>query len=134
MEAHTLHREFSANQRIQINTRRNHVPARESGMFMPYAKLVANIRENFGRKKCDLAGMIFFVIKKAVALDSTACNASYFPVLDQFMGACRFAVLTEKIVPARREKPRDANIQIARHDSAENISCKRPTSWRFVNC
>lgn len=55
---------------VKIDIASENVPANQSGRAILNFKRAAEVVENFEGEKCDLAFVIFFVIKEAVAPNS----------------------------------------------------------------
>ena len=100
-KTHALDFKFFADERIQINARRDDVPSRDAGRFAADAKPAAEFVKNFRRKKCDLALVIALEIKEAIALDTASGHAADFRAFDQWMFARRQTLTAKKIMAGR---------------------------------
>ena len=80
LKLHALNFELTTDERKEINTGDDDVAAQHSRRFLPDSKVGAEPLENLRGKKCDLAFVIFAMIKVAVAEQTLARDT-----LDSFL-------------------------------------------------
>ena len=95
---HPLNFELTTDERKKINTGNDNVAAQHPRRFLPNSKAGAEPLENLRGKKCDLAFVIFAMIKVAVAEQTLARDTlDSFP-LNQRRHSWRLAVVADEIV------------------------------------
>ena len=95
---HPLNFELATNERKKINAGNDNVAAQDACRFLPDSKVGAKPLENLRGKKCDLAFVIFAMIKIAIAKQTLARDAfDPFP-LNQWRRSRRPAVVANEIV------------------------------------
>ena len=95
---HALNFELTTDERKEINSGNDDVAAQHPRRFLPDSKVGAEPLENLRGKKCDLAFVIFAMIKVAVAEQTLARDTlDPFP-LNQRRRSRRLAVMANEIV------------------------------------
>ena len=95
---HPLNFELTTDERKKINTGNDNVAAQHPRRFLPDSKVGAEPLENLRREKCDLAFVIFAMIKIAIAEQTLACDTlDPFP-FNQRRCSRRLAVMANEIV------------------------------------
>jgi len=95
---HALNFEVTTDQRKEINSGDDDVAAQHACRFLPDSKVGAEPLENLRREKCDLAFVIFAMIKIAIAEQTLACDTlDPFP-FNQRRCSRRLAVMANEIV------------------------------------
>ena len=95
---HPLNFEVATDERKKINTGDDDVAAQHPRRFLPDSKVGAESLENLRGKKCDLAFVIFAMIKVAIAEQTLARDTlDSFP-LNQRRHSWRLAVVADEIV------------------------------------
>ena len=98
LKLHALNFELTTDERKEINTGDDDVAAQHSRRFLPDSKAGAEPLENLRGKKCDLAFVIFAMIKVAVAEQTLARDTlDPFP-LDQRRRSRWLAVMANEVV------------------------------------
>src|SRR5205807_7444534 len=95
---HALNFEVTTDERKKINTGNDDVAARHPRRFLPDSKVGAETLENLRGKKCDLAFVIFAMIKVAVAEQTLARDTLDSFLLDERRRSRRLAVVADEIV------------------------------------
>ena len=75
VEFYSLNFEIAADEREKIDIGDKDVAAQNAGGFVPDSEFVAELFEDFGREKCDLAFVIFLMVKVAIAEQAFAGDA-----------------------------------------------------------
>src|SRR5207253_10938054 len=97
-QLHALNFEVTTDERKKINTGNDDVAAQHPRRFLPDSKVGAEPLENLRGKKCDLALVIFAMIKVAVA-EQTLARDTLDPFrLDQRRRSRRLAVMANEVV------------------------------------
>ena len=95
---HALNFELTTDERKEINSGNDDVAAQHPRRFLPDSKAGAKLLENLCGKKCDLAFVIFAMIKVAIPEQSLARDTlDPFP-LNQRRGSRRLAVMANEVV------------------------------------
>ncbi len=95
---HALNFELTTDERKEINSGDDDVAAQHARRFLPDSKVGAEPLENLRGKKCDLAFVIFAMIKVAIAEQTLARDTlDPFP-LNQRRRSRRLAVVANEIV------------------------------------
>jgi len=95
---HALNFELATDERKEINSGDDDVAAQHARQFLPDSKVGAEPLENLRGKKCDLAFIIFAMIKVAVPEQTLARDTlDPFP-LNQRRRSRRLAVMANEVV------------------------------------
>ncbi len=95
---HTLQFELTTDERKEIDPGNDEVAAQHARRFLPDSKVGAEPLENLRGKKCDLAFVIFAMIKVAIAEQTLACDTlDSFP-LNQWRRSRRLAIMANEVV------------------------------------
>ena len=95
---HPLNFEVTTDERKEINSGNDDVAAQHPRRFLPDSKVSAESLENLRGKKCDLALVIFAMIKVAVAEQTLARDTLDPFLLNQRRRPRRLAVMANEIV------------------------------------
>ncbi len=110
-EANSLHREFLANESIEVGSRSDDVSSRDSWRLSTNLQLRAKLLKHFEGEESNLAFIIFFVIKESVSFDSAPSQAMNFRALQNRIPAGRPFVMAEEIMAGRNKKLNHTNIR-----------------------
>jgi len=95
---HALNFELTTDERKEINSGNDDVAAQHPRRFLPDVEVGAEPLENLRRKKCDLAFVIFAMIKVSIPEQPLARDTlDSFP-LNQRRHSWRLAVVADEIV------------------------------------
>ena len=75
LEEHTLEFEFLADPIVEIDAARHHIAPEDTGSFVGDRETTAQIFVGFPGEKSDLAFIVIFVVKEAVADEPFSGNA-----------------------------------------------------------
>ena len=95
---HPLDFELTTDERKEINSGNDDVAAQYPRRFLSDSKVSAEPLENLRGKKCDLAFVIFAMIKVAVAEQTFARDARDSFLLNQRRRSRRLAVMANEVV------------------------------------
>ena len=110
-----LNFELTTYERKEINSGNDDVAAQHPRRFLPDSKAGAKPLKNLRGKKCDLAFVIFAMIKVAVAEQTLARDTlDPFP-LNQRRHSWRLAVVADEIVFGRNEDLFDLHVGMMAH-------------------
>ncbi len=93
-----LHFEVTTDERKEIDPGDDDVAAQDARRFLPDSKVGAEPLEDLRGKKCDLALVIFSMIKVAVPEQTFALNTFDSFLLNQGRRSRRLAVVADEIV------------------------------------
>jgi len=97
-ELHALNFEIATDERKKIDAGDDNIAAQYARRFLPDIKVCAEPLENLRGKKCDLAFVIFAMIKVAIPKQTLTCDTlDPFP-LNQRRRSRRLAVVANEIV------------------------------------
>src|SRR6478752_4053009 len=95
---HALNFELTTYERKEINSGNDDVAAQHPRRFLPDAEVGAEPLENLRRKKCDLALVIFAMIKVTIPKQTLARDTlDSFP-LNQWRRSRRLAIMANEVV------------------------------------
>jgi hypothetical protein len=97
-EAHSLDREFAADERIEIHAPGNDIAPKGRGRFVHHAEARAEFIVDFARKESDLALVVGFVVEKAVAFQAASGQAADLRHLEHGVLPRWFAIVAEEIM------------------------------------
>ncbi len=109
-EVHALHFELATNERKEIDPGNDDIPAQRARRFLPDPEVGAEPLENLRGKKCDLALVIFAMIKVAVAEQTLTGNTFDSFLFNQRRGSRRLTVVTNEIVFGGNEDLLDLHV------------------------
>ena len=112
---HALHVEVTTDERKEIDPGDDDIAAQDARRFLPDSKVGAESLENLRGKKCDLALVIFSIIKVAVSEQALARDTLDSFLLDQGRGSRRLAVVADEIVFGRNEDLLDLHVGSVAH-------------------
>ena len=95
---HALNFELTTDERKEINSGDDDVAAQHARRFLPDSKVGAEPLENLRGKKCDLAFVIFSMIKVAVPEQTLARDTLDSFLLNERRRSWRLAVVADEIV------------------------------------
>jgi hypothetical protein len=95
---YALNFELTTDQRTKINSGDDDIAAQHARRFLPDSKVGAELLENLRGKKCDLAFVIFAMIKVAIAEQTFARDTLNPFSLNQRRCSRRLAVVANEIV------------------------------------
>ena len=98
LKLHALNFELTTDKRQEINSGNDDVAAQYPRRFLPDSKAGAKALENLRGKKCDLALVIFAMIKVAVAEQTLARDTLDPFLLNQRRRPRRLAVMANEVV------------------------------------
>ena len=113
---HALHVEVTTDERKEIDPGDDDIAAQHARRFLPDSKVGAESLENLPGKKCDLALVIFSMIKVAVPEQALARDTLDSFLLDQGRRSRRLAVVADEIVFERNEDLLDLHVGSVAHD------------------
>ena len=106
-EFHSLNFEIAPDEREKIDIGDDDVAAQNAGRFVSDSKFVAELFENFGREKCDLAFVIFLMVEVAIAEQAFAGDAVDSLFFDQRRISRFLPVMADEVVLGRDENLAD---------------------------
>src|SRR5213079_2107134 len=109
---HTLNFKLTTDKRKKIDPGNDNVAAQNARRFLPDSKVGAEPLENLRGKKCDLAFVIFTMIKVAVPEQTLACGTLDLFLLNQRRRSWRLAVVADEIVCGRNEDSFDLHVEM----------------------
>ena len=95
---HTLNFKLTTDERKKIDPRDDNVAAQNARRFLPDSKVGAEPLENLRGKKCNLALVIFSMIKVAVPEQTLARDTLDSFLLNERRRSWRLAVVADEIV------------------------------------
>jgi len=95
---HTLNFKLTTDKRKKIDPGDDNVAAQDARRFLPDSKVGAEPLENLRGKKCDLAFVIFSMIKVAVPEQTLARDTLDSFLLNERRRSWRLAVVADEIV------------------------------------
>ena len=95
---HPLNFELTTDERKEINSGNDNVAAQHPRRFLPDSKAGAEPLENLRGKKCDLAFVIFAMIKVAIPKQTFARDTFDSFLLNQRRRSRRLAVMANEVV------------------------------------
>lgn len=107
MKTNVLDLKFIADELIQINPARDHVPPRSSWRTIVDAECNAKLIENVSRKKCDLPFVIVFEIEIPISANPMARHAFDYRYFDHRMRVRLATVMADEIVSRRNVQVTD---------------------------
>jgi hypothetical protein len=100
-KANALHLKFISDQRVQISTARDHIPADGRCGLIVNIQGVAQLRVDFLGKKADLSLIRIAVIEKPIAADAMTGHTFDAAHLEDWIFIRGFAVMSEVVVRRR---------------------------------
>lgn len=90
--------EFPADEREKIDPGDDHVAAKHAGWFVFDAEVGTEFFEHFGRKKSDLAFVVFAEIKIAITAQAVTGNTLHIRDFYERKVTRRLAIMTDEVV------------------------------------